>query len=63
LADTSKAVIYLDTASDNPARSLYAKLGFEERGRSTVRDLERFGGEGEHVHVGMVREYQELGIK
>ncbi|KAF2690327.1 hypothetical protein K458DRAFT_289642, partial [Lentithecium fluviatile CBS 122367] len=54
-ADAQNVPIYLDTASDNPAKGLYEKLGFQEQGRSTIKDLERFGGEGGHTHVGLVR--------
>lgn len=49
-------VVYLDTASDNPAMKLYKRLGFAERGQAVVKDLERFGGEGDHVHVAFTRE-------
>lgn len=64
-ADKEGMIVYLDTASDNPAVRMYERLGFEEKGRSVIEsfrglvrrgDLERFGEDGGHVHVGFVRE-------
>jgi ribosomal protein S18 acetylase RimI-like enzyme len=63
-ADEQNVLVYLDTASDNKAMSLYKKLGFEEMGRHTIEDLSRFvgkeeldriGAENEHTHVAFVR--------
>lgn len=64
LANEQQQVVYLETASDNPATRLYAKLGFEERGQHTIKDLSKFasiddlktlGCELSHTHVGYVR--------
>lgn len=54
-ADRQKALVYLDTASDNEAMRIYKNLGFEEGGSDTIENLERFGGEGSHTHVALVR--------
>ncbi|KAF2799267.1 acyl-CoA N-acyltransferase [Melanomma pulvis-pyrius CBS 109.77] len=54
-ADEGGIVIYLETASDNPAMGLYRKLGFQEKGRRTIEDLSRYGGEGSHTHVAFIR--------
>ncbi|KAF2734245.1 acyl-CoA N-acyltransferase [Polyplosphaeria fusca] len=54
-ADEKAHLVYLETASDNPARRLYEKLGFRETGRSTIDDLSRYGGEGSHTHVALIR--------
>ena len=54
-ADESGLVVYLDTASDNSAMRLYKKLGFEERGSEAITDLSKFGGEGSHSHVALIR--------
>jgi ribosomal protein S18 acetylase RimI-like enzyme len=65
MADERGVVTYLETADDNRARGLYERLGFQERGRETIRDLskfastedmERVGVEIEHTHVGFVRD-------
>lgn len=64
LADEQQVLVYLDTASDNPAARLYKKLGFEERGRNTIRDLtlyapaeqmEKLGCDNQHTHVAFLR--------
>jgi ribosomal protein S18 acetylase RimI-like enzyme len=65
LADEKNVLVYLDTASDNgSAMRLYEKLGFQERGRNTIKDLSRFVGKREweesgagteHTHVALVR--------
>ncbi|KAJ8113491.1 hypothetical protein OPT61_g4392 [Boeremia exigua] len=39
LADKQQVLVYLDTASDNPAARLYKRLGFEEQGRNIMKDL------------------------
>ncbi|CAI6317904.1 unnamed protein product [Periconia digitata] len=49
-------VVYLETSSESPAEKLYKRLGFEEKGKAVINNLERFGGEGEHVHVAFTRE-------
>jgi ribosomal protein S18 acetylase RimI-like enzyme len=55
-ADAQNVVVYLDTASYNPAKRIYAKLGFEEQGNSSkIEDLGKFGGEGSHTQVAFVR--------
>jgi len=54
-ADEQKAVVYLDTASDNSAMRLYKKLGFEEKGSNAIGDLNRYGGEGSETHVALLR--------
>lgn len=65
MADERGVVTYLETADDNRARGLYERLGFQERGRETIRnlskfasteDMERVGVEIEHTHVGFVRD-------
>jgi ribosomal protein S18 acetylase RimI-like enzyme len=53
-ADREKVSIYLDTVSEGPARELFDKLGFEEVGRFEM-DLSKYGGQGCHSHVGMIR--------
>lgn len=64
LADEQQVLVYLDTASDNPAARLYKKLGFEEQGRNTIEDLGRFapadtiqrlGCDTDHTHVAFLR--------
>ncbi|KAH6632985.1 hypothetical protein C7974DRAFT_452112 [Boeremia exigua] len=64
LADEQQVLVYLDTASDNPAGRLYKKLGFEEQGRNTISDLtnyaatdtlKRLGCGSEHTHVAFLR--------
>jgi ribosomal protein S18 acetylase RimI-like enzyme len=69
-ADEQNVLVYLDTASDNKAASLYRKLGFKEEGRHTIDDLsrlvgkeelDRIGAENEHTHVGFVRYPQRRG--
>lgn len=64
LADKQQVLVYLDTASDNPAARLYKKLGFEEQGRNTIEDLSKYAsidsiidlGCGiEHTHVAFLR--------
>jgi ribosomal protein S18 acetylase RimI-like enzyme len=64
LADEQQVLVYLDTASDNPAARLYKKLGFEEQGRNTIEDLrkyapaktiQRLGCNTEHTHVAFLR--------
>jgi ribosomal protein S18 acetylase RimI-like enzyme len=63
-ADAENVPVYLETSSDNPAMRLYRRLGFEERGHDTIKDLGRFvsrqdlekhGGITEHTHVAFVR--------
>jgi ribosomal protein S18 acetylase RimI-like enzyme len=54
-ADEKGLVVYLDTASDNPAMRLYKRLGFEERGSRTIEDLSKYGGEGSETHVALTR--------
>jgi ribosomal protein S18 acetylase RimI-like enzyme len=63
-ADEQQAVVYLDTASDNPAARLYRRLGFEEQGRNSIKDLSRFASldtireldcEIDHTHVAFLR--------
>jgi ribosomal protein S18 acetylase RimI-like enzyme len=54
-ADANSQCIYLGTASDNPAKSLYKKLGFQEKGSSIIEDLSKYGGEGSYTHVAMIR--------
>jgi ribosomal protein S18 acetylase RimI-like enzyme len=64
LADRHNCLVYLETASDNPAMRLYKRLGFEEQGHYTIEDLSRFvdtadleasGSESFHTHVAFVR--------
>lgn len=64
LADEQEVLIYLDTASDNPAARLYKKLGFEEQRQNTIEDLSRFapiktiqqlGCDNKHTHVAFLR--------
>ena len=64
LADEQQVLVYLDTASDNPAARLYRKLGFEEQGRNTIEDLSKYasidsindlGCGTEHTHVAFLR--------
>ena len=54
-ADEKGALVYLDTALDNSALSLYKKLGFKEVGRSCIEDLTRYGGEGSHTHIALIK--------
>ncbi|KAF1952570.1 hypothetical protein CC80DRAFT_527831 [Byssothecium circinans] len=60
LADEEGVLVYLDTAEDNPAMRLYKRLGFEERGRHSIENLERFWGKGVHTHVALVREPKRM---
>jgi ribosomal protein S18 acetylase RimI-like enzyme len=53
-ADREKVSIYLDTVSEGPAKGLFDKLGFEEAGRFEM-DLSKYGGQGCHSHIGMIR--------
>ena len=53
-ADREKVSIYLDTVSEGPAKGLFDKLGFAEVGRFDI-DLSKYGGQGSHSHVGMIR--------
>lgn len=64
LADEQQVLVYLDTASDNPAARLYKKLEFEEKGRNTIEDLttyapaeelEQLGCDRQHTHVAFLR--------
>lgn len=64
LADDQQVLVYLDTASDNPAARLYKKLGFVEQGRNTIDDLteyasiediEKLGCDTRHTHVAFLR--------
>jgi ribosomal protein S18 acetylase RimI-like enzyme len=63
-ANTENALIYLETASDNPAARMYRRLGFEERGHHTIEDLSKFvqrqeletyGGINKHTHIALVK--------
>ncbi|KAF2866901.1 acyl-CoA N-acyltransferase [Massariosphaeria phaeospora] len=54
-ANHQNALVYLDTASDNTAMRLYKKLGFQEKGRNTIEDLSKYGGEGSETHVALIR--------
>jgi ribosomal protein S18 acetylase RimI-like enzyme len=63
-ADEQNVLVYLETASDNKAMQLYKKLGFQEEGSSTIKDLSHFvgkeeldrvGAENEHTHVAFIR--------
>ncbi|KAJ4336034.1 hypothetical protein N0V95_008731 [Ascochyta clinopodiicola] len=63
-ANSSQMLIYLDTASDNPAARLYKKLGFEEQGQNTIEDLSKYaslnhirqiGCDTSHTHVAFLR--------
>ncbi|KAH8730821.1 acyl-CoA N-acyltransferase [Phaeosphaeriaceae sp. PMI808] len=63
-ADEENVLVYLDTASDNPASRMYRKLGFEEQGRHTIESLTDFVSEeelekehcaNEHTHVAFIR--------
>jgi ribosomal protein S18 acetylase RimI-like enzyme len=63
-AEAQNAVVYLETASDNPAARMYRRLGFEERGGYTIEDLtkfvpreelERCGGISAHTHMAFVK--------
>lgn len=63
-ADKDDLLVYLETASDNPAMRLYKKLGFEEQGHHTIEDLSKFAGKAEleacgseafHTHVAFIR--------
>lgn len=53
-ADRYGTIVYLDTALDGPGLSLYTRLGFREMGECRI-DLDEYGGQGTHVHVGMIR--------
>jgi len=53
-ADRGKVSIYLDTVSEGPAKGLFDKLGFQEVGRFDI-ELSKYGGQGRHSHVGMIR--------
>jgi ribosomal protein S18 acetylase RimI-like enzyme len=64
LADEQNLLVYLETASDNPAMKLYKKLGFKEQGHHTIEDLSEFVGKSEleacgsepsHTHVAFIR--------
>ncbi|KAF3038385.1 hypothetical protein E8E11_001978 [Didymella keratinophila] len=64
LADEQQVLVYLDTASGSPAERLYKKLGFEEQGQNTIKDLSRFASldtlreldcETDHTHVAYLR--------
>lgn len=72
LADEQQVLMYLDTASDNPAARLYERLGFEEQGRSTIEDLgkyaplqtiERLGCDTKHTHIAFLRFPRALLVK
>jgi ribosomal protein S18 acetylase RimI-like enzyme len=63
-AEAQNTVVYLETASDNPAARMYRRLGFEERGGYTIEDLtkfvpreelERCGGISAHTHMAFVK--------
>jgi GNAT superfamily N-acetyltransferase len=64
VADEQQVLVYLDTASGSPAERLYKKLGFEEQGQNTIKDLSRFASldilreldcEMDHTHVAFIR--------
>lgn len=64
LADEQQVLVYLDTASDNPAARLYKRHAFEEQGRDTIEDLtkyappeklEQLGCGTQHTHVAFLR--------
>ncbi|KAJ4295591.1 hypothetical protein N0V90_007604 [Kalmusia sp. IMI 367209] len=59
LAEDQDALVYLDTALDNTAMRLYKRLGFEEKGSHTIDDLSKYGGEGSHTHVALLRSPSE----
>jgi hypothetical protein len=54
-ADVQNVPVVLETAIDGQAKGLYLKLGFEEKGSTTIEELSRYGGEGSHTHVALVR--------
>ncbi|KAK3725077.1 hypothetical protein LTR37_000587 [Vermiconidia calcicola] len=54
-ADKECILVYLDTDQEGSARRMYEKLGFERVGEA-IFDLSRYGGEGMHTHVAMIRE-------
>lgn len=63
-ADAENTLVYLETASDNPAERLYKRLGFEEQGKFVIKDMSKFaskeeiercGGITEHMHVAYIR--------
>ena len=63
-ADSENALVYLDTASDNPAVRMYQRLGFQEQDHHTIdnlshvvgrQDLQKHGGSLEHRHIALVR--------
>ena len=53
-ADKAGIPIYLDTNQDGHARRMYERLGFRQND-SVFFDLEKYGGEGTHTHIGMIR--------
>ncbi|OAK96515.1 acetyltransferas-like protein [Phaeosphaeriaceae sp. SRC1lsM3a] len=64
-ADKEKTPVYLETGTDNAARRMYERLGFQERGVYCMKDLGQFaskqrleecGGLSTHTHVAFVRE-------
>ena len=64
LADEHQVLVYLETASDNPAARLYKRHAFEEQGCYTIEDLtkyatpeelEQFGCDTQHTHVAFLR--------
>ncbi|KAK7185561.1 GNAT family protein [Paraphaeosphaeria sporulosa] len=62
-ADEQSVPVYLDTASDNEAMRVYKRLGFEEKGNRIIEDLSKYGGEGSHTHVALLRMPEKLSTK
>jgi len=54
VADEEKVLMYLDTATDGPGKQMYESLGFQPVGQCEI-DLTKYGGEGVHTHVAMIR--------
>lgn len=63
-ADEMNVLVYLETASDNPAMRLYQRLGFEEKDHYTIddltkfvtdRELEMYGADRRHTHVAFIK--------
>ena len=58
-ADKQGIPVYLDTNEDGHARSLYERLGFS-RVDAAVLDLSKYGSNGLHTHMAMLREPHPL---
>jgi len=54
-ADREDTIVYLDTDAHGHARLMYERLGFVKVGETSF-DLEKYGGNGAHTHIAMVRE-------